>query len=218
MVTLFIPILSNGQKKVFYGIGARCQVINFIEIPDQTTQSPLMGITGHIDARLYPKLYAKLSAEFDLQWIVYPKSLVSTSQLTLPLLISHDIFQMGKLTFQLDAGLFFNHFLNSVDLDEKYAPEYEFKAISTDLNQNKYYLNYGSRIGLNIKKWTKGYNVLNLQIHYVRSIKNSYSIYAEYKTYSAENGMKESTLRYISDLSLNGIHMGIYYLFSKEND
>lgn len=218
LAIFFIPILSNGQKKVFYGIGARSQVVNFIGNPDNSIQSPLMGITGHVDVRLYPRLFAKLSAELGVQWIGYSKNVVSASQLTIPLLISHNVLKSDKLVFQVEGGVFFTHFLNSVDVDYNIDNENIFKAKSTDLIQNKYYLNYGSRLGLNLKKKTKSNNELNFQIHYARSIRNSYSIHAEYKTFSAENGIKESTLRYITDLSLNGIYLGIYYLYSKEKN
>ena len=91
---------------------------------------------------------------------------------------------------------------------------YSYKLQSSNVDQDKFYLNYGFRLGFSIKKLLENKTNLNFAIQYVKSIRNTNSLFYEYRMPQEENGVTSHTFtRNTFDLIQNGIQMGIYYAF-----
>jgi hypothetical protein len=208
---------STGQNKTNFGIGGKLVVLDLNKSFNGVSPYPMFGLTLHFDIRLKAKFFIKSSIELNTQSVKFPNEReISVVQLALPLSLSYETLKLKKWTLFTDFGMLINHFGDKIDLEsgDYYSLGYEDRILSSNLLQDKYHLNYGSRLGISIKRHFSNNQSLNLQIHYARSWNNSYSVYSEQKNYVVENGTTSNIYkRNTYDFSQNGIHFGIYYGF-----
>ncbi|MBK8627733.1 MAG: hypothetical protein IPN86_19870 [Saprospiraceae bacterium] len=183
---------SKGQGKINFGLGGKMTLLDFNKPFNGVSTYPMFGLTLHFDMRLKAKLHIKTSFELNTQTVKFPNERkISVVQFVLPISLSYETLRLNKWTLYTDVGGFINHFSDKLDIEtgDYNSLGYAERILSSNLLQDKYHLNYGSRLGISIKRHFSNNQSLNFQIHYARSWNNSYSVYYEQRKYVVGNGI-----------------------------
>lgn len=208
-------LLSQGKFNI--GIGGKLEIFDFSLKQGEVSASPMYGITFHTDVKVKPKIMLKSGFELNNVTVNFNHNVsASTSQIAIPILLSYQVYKNNSWLVFVEGGPNFNHFIDNINSEngDYYYLGYSYKLQSSNVDQDKFYLNYGFRLGFSIKKLLENKTNLNFAIQYVKSIRNTNSLFYEYRMPQEENGVTSHTFtRNTFDLIQNGIQMGIYYGF-----
>lgn len=207
----------HGQEKINFGIGGKLEVLGFSSNYNNVSTSPLYGITFHVDAKIKSKLLLKSSVELNNVTVDFPHNVgVSNGQIAFPILVSYQAYENGSWSAFVEGGPYFNHFTSKIDIEngDYIYLGYSYKLQSSNVIQDKFYLNYGYRLGCSVKKQFVNKTSLNFGIHYVKSIRNTNSLYYEYRMPIDENGVtSHNYTRNTFDFIQSNVQCGLYFGF-----
>ncbi|MEZ4910730.1 MAG: outer membrane beta-barrel protein [Saprospiraceae bacterium] len=205
------------QEKFNLGIGGKITVLDFSLNQGEVSVSPMYGLTFHTDVNIRSKIMLKSGFELNNVAVNFHHNVsASTSQIAIPILLSYQVYKKNSWSIFVEGGPYLNHSIGNINSEngDYYYLGYSYKLQSSNVNQDKFYLNYGLRLGISVKKQLEHKTSLNFAIHYVKSLRNTNSLYYEYRLPHEENGVTSHTFtRNTFDFIQNSIQCTIYLGF-----
>lgn len=220
---IFLFSSIQAQSPYYLGAGIHSGVLPMGSTPSFSEIGIATGFHGLVTYRVNDNISIQSGMFFSSQRLTFLNDfnidISQLIQLNIPLIFSYKLTRMYQWTIAADVGLDWNNNITQYDLDQNFLPipgSEHIKLLSSNVVDNSYRFNFGSRLGFNIVRKLKSDNYINIFCHYLLPIRNTEFLY--YQMTRFPESTKFTTTRNYLNLSYHGIQLGASYMFQLKKE